>query len=547
MGGMHDADRKIWDAMLAHLRKHQAPLCRQWFEELTPLGIGGGALNLRTTSAVHRDYLKRSCAEPFNDAARTVSGRLLSVRFLGPEDEPVLSPSEGSKPRPKATPLNSTTGEPATATMGHGFVVAGAATPAAQPITAIAGHNESMTGVGTPAMSAAAPSMNGTMSASLNGSVATAAPVVPVTPVAVDSPHVASMIETRPRTVQRADSLVINPDYGFENFVMGPGNRLAHAAAVAVSSNPGKAYNPLFIHGGVGLGKTHLLQAVCLKILSGNPGAVLYYLSCEAFVTQFMDSVQGGTMSDFRHRFRDVDVLVVDDIHFLAKLDRTQEEFFHTFNSLYQASKQIVLSSDAPPEDIPQLEDRLVSRFKWGLVCKLDAPCYETRVAILKTKAKLRSLVLPDDCAAYIAERIATNIRELEGAIVKCQIQSSVEDRPITLDLVRSALGEPAPQQAIELNIQTIITTVTEHYRVKPAELLSKRRQRSVALPRQVCMFLARKHTRMSLEEIGLNFGGRDHTTVMHAIKIIESRNEGDGDFSAVLRTLEDRLKVTRV
>jgi len=515
---MHDPDRQLWDAMLVHLRKHQATLCRQWFEELQPLGVGGGALNLRASSVVHRDYLKRSCAEPFNDAARTVSGRLVSVRFLGPDDEPVLSVPDPVKTRgaePPRTPLR--------------------ATPLNQPSPAPiqAQSNGSLPPAGHPSTQhAAVPSHT---SPALNHHQHATPPAV-----------VESMIEARPRQPARTDSLVINPDYGFENFVMGPGNRLAHAAAMAVSANPGKAYNPLFIHGGVGLGKTHLLQAVCLKILSGNPSAVLYYLSCEAFVTQFMDSVQGGTMGDFRHRFRDVDVLVVDDIHFLAKLDRTQEEFFHTFNSLYQSSKQIVLSSDAPPEDIPKLEERLVSRFKWGLVCKLDTPCYETRVAILKTKAKLRSLLLPDDCAAYMAERINTNIRELEGAIVKCQIQSAVEDRPITLDLVRSALGEPSPQAQSELSIQSIINTVTEHYRVKPAELLSKRRQRSVALPRQVCMFLARKHTRLSLEEIGLNFGGRDHTTVMHAIKTIEARSEGDGDFDAVLRVLEDRLKMTR-
>lgn len=520
---MHDPDRQLWDAMLVHLRKHQATLCRQWFEELQPLGVGGGALNLRASSVVHRDYLKRSCAEPFNDAARTVSGRLVSVRFLGPDDEPVLSMPDPAKARGtdatrtplRATPLH-TTPHASAPGLNHAIhtngVAPGTAAPHAAAQNAYPGMNPGFAGHQQPAA----------------------------------QPVAESMIEARPRQSARTDSLVINPDYGFENFVMGPGNRLAHAAAMAVSANPGKAYNPLFIHGGVGLGKTHLLQAVCLKILNGNPNAVLYYLSCEAFVTQFMESVQGGTMSDFRHRFRDVDVLVVDDIHFLAKLDRTQEEFFHTFNSLYQSSKQIVLSSDAPPEDIPKLEERLVSRFKWGLVCKLDTPCYETRVAILKTKAKLRGLLLPDDCAAYMAERINTNIRELEGAIVKCQIQSAVEDRPITLDLVRSALGEPSPQAQSELSIQSIINTVTEHYRVKPAELLSKRRQRSVALPRQVCMFLARKHTRLSLEEIGLNFGGRDHTTVMHAIKTIEARSEGDGDFDAVLRVLEDRLKLTR-
>ncbi len=189
----------------------------------------------------------------------------------------------------------------------------------------------------------------------------------------------------------RFESLVINPDNGFENFVVGPGNRLAHAAALAVAANPGKSYNPFFVHGGVGLGKTHLLQAVCLKIAQADPSARMHYTSCEGFVTEFIESVQSGEMSQFRHRFRDVDVLVIDDIHFLAKRERTQEEFFHTFNTLYQAGKQIILSSDAAPEEIPDLEDRLVSRFKWGLVTKIDPPDFETRAAILQTKARMRS------------------------------------------------------------------------------------------------------------------------------------------------------------
>ncbi len=346
---------------------------------------------------------------------------------------------------------------------------------------------------------------------------------------------------------QWLDGLVVNPDYGFENFVVGPGNRLAAAAAKAVAANPGRAYNPFFIHGGVGLGKTHLLQAICLEIARATPAVRFYYISCESFVTQFMSIVQQGEMTEFRHRFRDVDVLVIDDIHFLAKLDRTQEEFFHTFNSLYQSNRQIILSSDAAPEEIPLLEARLVSRFKWGLVTELATPCYETRVAIVQTKARLRGITITDDAARFIASRIDTNIRELEGAIVKLQIQSSVENRPVDLDMARQSLGEAKPQGLLaEPTIQTIMNAVTGFYGVRLADLQSKRRQRSVAHPRQVCMYLARKHTRMSLEEIGGYFGGRDHTTVMHAVRIVESRRRPDADLDNILKTLEERIRPGR-
>lgn len=474
---MTDPDQEIWDAMLAHLRVHRAMLCRQWFQQLEPLGISGGALNLRAHSILHRNYLRQQCAEAFNDAARTVSGRLLSVRFLGPEDDPAPAPPRENGRRP------------------------------AQLIEARPGEGD-----------AAGPALNGDVRA-----------------------------EPFERPVLRHDeSLVINPDYAFENFVEGPGNRLALAAARAVSANPGRAYNPLFIHGGVGLGKTHLLQAVCLRIAEQSPRAVMYYISCEGFITQFMESVQSGEMTQFRHRFRDVDVLVIDDIHFLAKRDRTQEEFFHTFNSLYHANKQIILSSDASPEEIPDLEQRLVSRFMWGLVAKMDPPCYETRVAILKTKARLRGLELPEDVACYIAARIDTNIRELEGAITRLQIQSTVEARPLDLELARAAMGDTSAQAANETTIQGIINAVTDFYGVRLTDLQSKRRQRSVALPRQVCMFLARRHTRHSLEEIGGYFGGRDHTTVMHAIRTIEARHQAETEFQVVIKTLEERIQTLR-
>jgi chromosomal replication initiator protein len=305
-------------------------------------------------------------------------------------------------------------------------------------------------------------------------------------------------------------------------------------------------YNPFFVHGGVGLGKTHLLQAVCLKLVESNPRLVLYYTSCENFVTQYVESVQTGTMTEFRHRFRDVDVLVIDDIHFLTKRDQSQEEFFHTFNSLYQSHRQIILSSDAPPEDIPLLEERLVSRFKWGLVAKVEPPTYETRIEILKTKARLRGMEMPAVVAEYIAGRIDTNIRELEGAVVKLQIQAVVEKRAIDLDLARASLGDAPQPVTSEPTIQSIIAAVTDHYSIRLADLQSKHRQRSIALPRQVCMFLARRCTRHSLEEIGGFFGGRDHTTVMHAIKAVEAKRDTEPDFENVLKVLEDRVRASK-
>lgn len=450
------------------------------------MGIAGGALQLRTHSALHRDYLKRQCAEPFNDAACSVSGRLLPIKFLGPDDEVIRPPQPAAK---KTQP------------------------PAARAPGA--------SGIG--ANNAPAPTTNGEYRE-----------VKPTPPVEhYRDPH-------------RYESLVVNPDYSFDNFVLGPSNRLAHAAAVALANTPGRNYNPFFVHGGVGLGKTHLLQAICLRIAENNPRAKLYYTSCEGFVTQFMELVQSDRMAEFRERFREVDVLLIDDIHFLAKRDRSQEEFFHTFNSLYQANKQIIFSSDAAPEEIPDLEERLVSRFKWGLVAKIDPPCYETRMAILKTKARLRGMPMPDDVAAYLAQRIDTNIRELEGAVVKLQITAKVDNRPIDLDLARLTVGDSTPAVTGEPTIQNIISAVTEFYSIRLADLQGKHRQRSIALPRQVSMWLARHCTRHSLEEIGGFFGGRDHTTVMHAIKTVNSKRTGDPDFDLVVRTLEEKVRNPR-
>ena len=336
--------------------------------------------------------------------------------------------------------------------------------------------------------------------------------------------------------------LTLNPDYQFEHFVQGPGNRLAHAAALAVAQNPGSAYNPFFVHGKVGLGKTHLLQAICLQIRAENPDTKIYYTSCEGFMTRFIEHVQAGRMADFRHHFRGIDVLAIDDVHFLAKRDRTQEEFFHTFNALHQAGKQIVLSSDAPPEDIPDLEDRLVSRFKWGLVTTVEAPGYETRIEIVKEKGRLRGLHVPDDVACFVAARVTSNIRELEGALTKLQLQSLVEGRDLDSEIAKAALGDEQRAESRRITLDSIISHVTDHFGVKLTDLQSKRRTRSIALPRQVCMYLARKYTRHSLEEIGGYFGGRDHTTVMHAVKTVEEKTENDPFVVESLEAIERQI-----
>ncbi|WP_428940412.1 chromosomal replication initiator protein DnaA [Fontivita pretiosa] len=336
--------------------------------------------------------------------------------------------------------------------------------------------------------------------------------------------------------------LPLNPDYVFDNFVTGPCNRLPHAAAVAVSEQPGKAYNPLFIHGGVGLGKTHLLQAVCQKVLERQDDARILYLSCDSFINQFITAVETGDMNQFRYRYRNVDMLVIDDIHFLAGRDRTQEEFFHTFNTLYQQHKQIILSADCPPSEIPELEERLVSRFNWGLVARIEKPCYETRVAILQKKARMRGLTLPEDVVCYIAARIETNTRELEGAITKLQGMSLLQNGVIDLELAKAALGETATPEQRRITIQQIFDAVTRYYNVKVSDLQSKKRHKSIAFPRQVCMYLARRHTRYSLEEIGGYFGGRDHTTVLHAVRTIDADMRNDPEVARQLTALENHL-----
>jgi chromosomal replication initiator protein len=339
----------------------------------------------------------------------------------------------------------------------------------------------------------------------------------------------------------RPTGMLLNDQYTFDTFVVGPSNQLSNAAAVAVSESPGTTYNPLFVYGSVGLGKSHLLQAICHALLAKNPRAKIAYLSCETFVNGFITAIQRNDLPAFRERHRQLDLLLIDDIQFLSRAERSQEEFFHTFNDLYNARKQIVLTSDQMPQEIPGLQERLTSRFKSGLVSRIDPPSYEMRVAILKSKSEIRNINLPNDVIDYIANIISTNIRELDGAVTKIIGYASLLNQPITLEVARTALHEPTGAKA-QISIDNILKVVTAHYAVRVADLQSKKRTRSIVLPRQICMYLARSLTVMSLEEIGGYFGGRDHSTVLHGEEKIRTQLLRDGVLASTIEKLKREL-----
>ena len=337
-------------------------------------------------------------------------------------------------------------------------------------------------------------------------------------------------------------TLKLHPDYTFDNFVVGPSNRLAHASCVAVSQSLGTTYNPLFVYGSSGLGKTHLLHAVCFEAQRRFDTAVIRFLSCEDFVNRFIRAIEEGNLAGFQNQFRTVDLLVIDDVQFLREREHSQEEFFHTFNALYNSGKQIILSADSPPSNIPSLEERLISRFNWGLVARIDAPSYETRVAIVQKKAHLRGLDISDEIAGYIASKVQANIRELEGALTSIYAVATTTGRPIDAELARTAMEGQIEASVRHISITDIIEVVTNHFDVRLADLQSKKRSQSITEPRQICMYLARNLTRHSLGEIGGHLGGRDHTTVMHACGKINQAKENDPKMDSLLRKLTEQI-----
>ncbi|MBO8172178.1 MAG: chromosomal replication initiator protein DnaA [Bacillaceae bacterium] len=337
---------------------------------------------------------------------------------------------------------------------------------------------------------------------------------------------------------------MLNPKYTFDTFVIGTGNRFAHAASLAVAEAPAKAYNPLFIYGGVGLGKTHLLHAIGHYLLEHNPNTNVVYLSSEKFTNEFINSIRDNKAVDFRNKYRNVDVLLIDDIQFLAGKEQTQEEFFHTFNTLHEESKQIVISSDRPPKEIPTLEDRLRSRFEWGLITDIQPPDLETRIAILRKKAKAENLDIPNEVMVYIANQISSNIRELEGALIRVVAYSSLINRDIDTELAAEALKDIIPANKPKvITISDIQKLVSQHFDVSMEDLKSKKRTKSIVVPRQISMYLSRELTDASLPKIGEEFGGRDHTTVIHAHEKISKEIKKDPDMEATIEELKKKIK----
>jgi len=336
-----------------------------------------------------------------------------------------------------------------------------------------------------------------------------------------------------------------NPRYTFENFVVGSGNQLAHAASLAVADNPGKRYNPLFIYGGVGLGKTHLLNAIGQQIIKEkkvkDPLKVCY-ISAEEFTNDLINSIRFERMDEFRKRYRSIEVLLIDDIQFLAGKERTQIEFFHTFNTLYQNKKQIVITSDRFPREIVNIEERLRSRFEWGLIADIQPPDIETKVAILKKKAEIENIDLPDEVAFYLASKVDSNIRILEGCLIRLSAYASLTKRRIDLQLAKEALKNIVSEEE-PLTVDKIIHRVSSYFNVKVKDMCSKRRMRNIVLPRQVAMFFSKKFTDASLVEIGKKLGGKDHSTVLYAIKKIEEKMEKDPIFREMMEELEKKLK----
>lgn len=354
----------------------------------------------------------------------------------------------------------------------------------------------------------------------------------------------ATSVQTVERTRTVTAGQPLNPKYTFDTFVIGSGNRLANAAALAVAQAPAKAYNPLFLYGGVGLGKTHLMQAIAHYVLERKKDVQIVYVSSETFTNEMINAIRDGSTAAFRNRFRNVDILLVDDIQFLAGKEGTQEEFFHTFNALHEANKQIVLTSDRPPKDIPTLEERLRSRFEWGLLSDIQPPDLETRIAILRKKAQLEGFTVPDDVIYYIAERVTSNIRELEGALIRLVAHSSFTGQPITLDIAQHILKDLLPKKPpVRVTISNIQAVIAEHFGLTVEDLKQRKRTRAVAYPRQIAMYLARELTDSSLPRIGAEFGGRDHTTVLHACEKIAKEIEERPDLRETIDLLINKIK----
>jgi chromosomal replication initiator protein len=357
------------------------------------------------------------------------------------------------------------------------------------------------------------------------------------------SPIPENVDETDEPSDEAADLRGLSPRYSFETFIVGASNQFAHAACRAVAEAPSRSYNPLFLYGGVGLGKTHLMHAIGHYVLTRSPGLKLTYISAERFMNEVVNAIRYDRIMEFRERYRGVDVLLVDDVQFIVGKERTQTEFFHTFNALHDAQKQIVLSSDCPPHQISELEERLRSRFEWGLIADIQSPDLETKIAILKRKAEAEGVFLPDDVALYIANRIKSNIRELEGSLIRLLAYASLTGRDVSMSLVQEVLRDVLRHEERAVTIDMIQKFVADYYQLKLTELKSKNNSKSVALPRQIAMYLCKSLTAASLPEIGKSFGGKHHSTVIHSVRKVEDLRQKDGVFNSLINSLLEQFR----
>ncbi|HXH27726.1 MAG TPA: chromosomal replication initiator protein DnaA, partial [Candidatus Polarisedimenticolia bacterium] len=335
----------------------------------------------------------------------------------------------------------------------------------------------------------------------------------------------------------------LSPRYTFSSFVVSSCNQFAHAAAMAVATQPSEAYNPLFIYGGVGLGKTHLMQAIGNRLAKSMPGLRQLYISSETFMNELINSIRFERTIDFKERYRNVDLLLIDDIQFLAGKERTQEEFFHTFNALYESQKQIVMTSDCPPREIPTLEERLRSRFEWGLIADIQPPDLETKAAILRKKAEAEGVSIPEDVALFISSRVRSNIRELEGSLVRLIAFASLTGRPIDLEMARETLKDLIQDRGSSITVDAIQRAVASHYHIRITEIKSRNNAKHISFPRQVAMYLCKRLTDKSLPAIGAQFGGKHHTTVIHALRKVEALSGRDKEFEKVLNGFLESFK----
>ena len=351
--------------------------------------------------------------------------------------------------------------------------------------------------------------------------------------------------EVEVKEVAHTNKLSFNPKYTFDTFVVGTNNRLAHAASIAVAQNPARKYNPLFIYGGVGLGKTHLMQAIAQYVLKENPDFNISFISSEKYTNEFIDAIKRESNIQFRNKYRNVDMLLVDDIQFLSGKEGTQEEFFHNFNDLYNDNKQIIITSDKPPSDIPNLEERLLTRFEWGLTCDITSPNYETRMAILRKKAEDENYVIGDDIIEFIAENVPSNIRVLEGILLKVKAITDYNNKPITIEELKAELKDIIKIKEKKISVELIIQTTSKFYNLTYSDILSSKRTMNIANARQVCMYLARKLTQLSLPSIGDSIGGRDHSTVIHAYNKIEKNIKENSTLNKEIEQIINIIKNT--